>query len=480
MLQTDVLIIGAGAVGTAIARELSKFKLNVLVCDKNDDVGGDASKACSSCVATQATLTPHTLEQQLRQSSHPMVLQLCEDLDIPIHRCGSLTIAVNQEQMAAIPILMERAFDNGVMDNEALTREEILRMEPNLTSSVLGGIYAPRDAQINQFLMVIAQAENAAQNGVEFLLDCPVNGMDVKEGRIQRVITPKGDIQAKWVVNAAGLHCDEIAKMTGDCDFVMYPRKGQFYVIGRDTPVKVEHIIKAVPEKAGHGILVIPTVDGNLLVGPTAENLEDKTERKTTREGLDYVKECAHMLVPWLRFEDTITQFVGVRPARDPDGYSIRVSDKVAGYVEISGIRSTGLTSSLGIAKYAIRQMCSAGLNLERKSDFCGLRKGIVSFADKSDKEKDALIAADYRYGRIICRCEQITESEIVQAIRRPVGARTVDAVKRRVRAGMGRCQGGFCSPLVIDILARELGIDPSRIRKSDDKSYMVYMRENL
>ena len=480
MLQTDVLIIGAGVVGTSIARELSKFKLKIMVCDKNDDVGGDASKACSSCVATQATLTPRTLEQQLRHSSHPMVFQLCEDLDIPILRCGSLTVAVNEEQMAAIPQVMELAYENGVLDNEILTREEILAMEPCLTSSVLGGIYAPRDAQINQFLMVVALAENAAENGVEFLLDCPVTGMEAENGKIRRVMTPKGDIQAKWVVNAAGLYSDEVARMAGDCDFTMHPRKGQFYVIGRDTPVKVGRIVKSIPGPYGHGILISPTVDGTLLIGPTAEDLIDKTDRKTTREGLDDVKAHARMLIPELRFEDAITQFVGIRPARDPDGYHIRVSDKVEGYVEISGIRSTGLTSSPGIAKYTIHQMSKAGLTLERKTDFCGRRKGIVSFGDKTDEEKDALIAEDHRYGRIVCRCEQITESEIVQAIRRPVGARTVDAVKRRVRAGMGRCQGGFCSPLVIEILAKEMGVEPTEIRKRDGKSYMLHRGGSL
>jgi glycerol-3-phosphate dehydrogenase len=277
------------------------------------------------------------------------------------------------------------------------------------------------------------------------------------------------------VINAAGLYCDEIAKMAGDCDFSMHPRKGQFYVIGKDTSVKVEHIIKSIPGESGHGILISPTVDGNLLVGPTAEDLEDKSDHKTTRSGLEYVKECAHRLVPELCFEDTITQFAGLRPAREPDGYHIRLSDRVEGYVEISGIRSTGLTSSLGIAKYTIRMMEQAGLPLRRKSDFCGRRKGIVSFADKTDEEKNTLIMGDSLYGRIICRCEQITESEIVQAIHRPVGARTVDAVKRRVRAGMGRCQGGFCSSLVIDILARELSIDPAEIRKRNGKSYMLY-----
>lgn len=343
-----------------------------------------------------------------------------------------------------------------------------------MSSYHLGGLFSPRDAQISQFMLVIAQAENAVANGVEILLDCQVTGMDVKDGKIDKVITTKGDIKAKWVINCAGLYCDEIAKMVGECDFTVHPRKGQFFVLSKDTPVKVTHTIMSVPTPNSRGTLVIPTVDGNILVGPTAEDLEDKTDKKTTKEGLDFVAKNALALVPELHMEDTITQFVGLRPAREPEGYNILVSEKIKGYVGISGIRSSGLTVSLGIAKYTIHEMQKAGLELKRKEGFIKRREGIVRFADKSDEEKNMLIETDPLYGRVICRCEQITESEIIQAIRRPVGARTVDAVKRRVRAGMGRCQGGFCSPLVIEILARELGISPQEVRKRSGKSYML------
>lgn len=479
MYTTDVLIIGAGAVGTAIARELSKYRLKVMVCDKNDDVGGDASKSCSSCCSTESTVAPFTLESKICQSSRPLFDKLCRDLEIPIHYCGSITPALNREQLAAVPGMLDKAFNNGVYDAEFLHPEELLEMEPALNPGLLGGVYCPRDAQISQFMLVVAQAENAAENGVEFLLDCKVTGMEVSKGKIEKVKTAKGDICAKWVVNAAGLYSDVIAKMVDECDFTVHPRKGQFYVLSKDTPVKVSHIILSIPEKNSRGTLVIPTVDGNILVGPTAEDLEDKEDKKTTREGLDKVAHMARQLVPGLRLEDTITQFVGLRPAREPEGYHILVSEKVRGYVGISGIRSSGLTGSLGIAKYTIHQMQQAGLVLERKHGFHGTRRAIVSFADKSDEEKDRLIQADPGYGRIVCRCEQITESEIVQAIRRPVGAKTLDAVKRRVRAGMGRCQGGFCSPLVIEILARELGIDETEVRKRGSRAFMLEHQED-
>ena len=458
MLKTDILIIGAGAVGTALARELSKFKVRVLVCDKNDDVGGDASKSCSGLTSTSATMPVGTLE--------------CKD--IPIIHCGSIAPVLTDDQMEQVPKLVDRAWQNGVWDYEFLPREDILAMEPTLNPEIKGGIYSPRDSQINQFLMVVAEAENAAENGVEFLLDCEVTGIETGGGRVRRVLTTKGEIEAAWVVNAAGLHCDDIAKMVGECDFSVHPRKGEFYVLGHDTPVKVSHIISSVPTPKTRGVLVIPTTDDNVLVGPTADDVEDKDDRKTTREGLEEVRTKALEMVPGLCFADTITQFVGARPARVPEGYNILVSEKAKGYVGISGIRSTGLTASMALAKYVVHEMQGAGLALERKAGWIRTRRGIVRFGDKTDAEKDALIAKDPRYGNVVCRCEQITEAEIVEAIRRPVGARTLDAVKRRVRAGMGRCQSGFCGPQVLAILARELGIPETEVRKRGVAAYML------
>ena len=478
MYQTDILIIGAGAVGVALAREFSKYKLRIMVCDKNDDVGGDASKSCSSCISTESTVAPFTLESKICQSSRPMYDQICRDLEIPFHICGSITPAINEEQLQMVPAMLKKAFDNGVYDVEYRTREELLTMEPNLNPALLGGIYSPRDAQVNQFMLVIAQAENAAENGVEFLLDCKVLDIQVAAGKITYVKTTKGDIKAKYVINAAGLFCDEIAKMVGECDFTVHPRKGQFYLLASDTPVKVSHIILTVPLPHTRGTLIVPTVDGNILVGPTAEDLEDKEDRKTTKKGLDEVAKQAKLLVPGLHLEDTITQFVGLRPARVPEGYNILISEKVQGYVGISGIRSSGLSGSLGIAKYTLQMMREHGLQLERKQGYVPTRRGIARFADKTNEEKDRLITEDPRYGNIICRCEKITEGEILLAIHRPLGARTVDAVKRRVRAGMGRCQGGFCGPRIIEILSRELGVPAEKVRKRSGESYML-LRED-
>ena len=474
MYKTDILIIGAGAVGVAIARELSKFRIKTMVIDKNDDVGGDASKACSSCISTEFTVAPFTLESKICQASRPLFDQLCQDLEIPHVICGSITLAVNEEQYKMIPTMLKKAFDNGVYDVEFRTKEELLDIEPNLNPNNYGGLYSPRDSQINPFLLVIGQAENAAENGVEFLLDCKVEDIEVSCDYISCVKTTKGDIKAKYVINAAGLYSDDIGKMVGECDFKVHPRKGQFFLLHKDTPVKVSHIILTTPTPKTRGTLVIPTVEGNILVGPTAEDLYDKQDKKVTTEGLEQIKLEARSLVPDLHIEDVITQFVGLRPTREPEGYNILVSKKAKGYVGISGIRSSGLTGSLGIAKYTIQMMRETGLVLERKNNFCAKRKGIIDFSSASDIEKDRLIKIDPLYGNIICRCEQVTESEIIQAIHRPVGARTLDAVKRRVRAGMGRCQGGFCGPKIIEILSRELSIEPEEIRKRDGVSFML------
>ncbi len=473
-MKTDVLIIGAGAVGVAISRELSKYKLKVMVVDKNDDIGGDASKGNSGLTSTSATMPVGSLECMLRTYSHSMIDVMARDLDVPMIHCGSIAPILYPEQFDTVRGLLEKAFLNGVYDYEFYPKEELLEMEPTLNPEILGGIYSPRDSQINQFLMVCAEAENAAENGVEFVLDCKVTGINVANGKVESVETTKGTIEATWVINAAGLFCDEIAKMVDECDFKVHPRKGEFYVLSHDTPTKVSHIISSVPSPKTRGVLVIPTTDNNVLVGPTADDVEDKTDKKTTAEGLASIKEQALRMIPDLHFEDTITQFVGVRPACDPEGYCFKFSEKAKGYVGISGVRSTGLTASLAIAKYVTHGMHEAGLELVRKTGWIRTRRGIVRFADKTDEEKDALIQKDPLYGRIICRCEQITESEIIQAIHRPVGAKTLDAVKRRVRAGMGRCQSGFCAPYVIDIIARELGISPEEVRKRGEKAFML------
>ena len=474
MLKTDVVIIGAGAVGCAIARELSKYKVDVMVVDKREDVGGDASKSNSAIIHTGYDASPGTLESQLVVAANPMYDKLAADMDIPFSRIGAVLPAVTQEQFEQLPAIKEKAFNNRVYDVEYLTAKELLEIEPNLNPEVKGGLYIPRESIIDPFILVQAYAENANANGASFLLNTEVTGITVEEGKIRAVQTTAGEIRADYVVNAAGLYCDDIAAMVGKADYKVVARRGQFFILDRNTSCKVNHIVLPIPTKITKGKLMCPTIHGNMLVGPTAEDLDNKTDKSVTKEGLDSIVADVTRLVPQVNIRETITQYSGLRPNRNPEGLHVDTYEDIYGYVNLSGVRSTGLTLSASMGKYVAQVLRDMGLPMEFKENFIWKRKGIPRFRELPEEEREELIRQDPRYGTIICRCETVTEGEIVEAIRRPLGARSVDAVKRRARAGMGRCQGGFCGPRVIEILARELGIPAEEVNKNIKGSYMI------
>lgn len=474
MKKTDIVIIGAGAVGSALARELAKYKLDVTVVEKNEDLGGDSSKSNSAIIHTGYDAKPGTLESQLVVAANPMYDKITKDLDIPFSRIGALLPAFTQEQFEQLPALKHKAMLNRVYDIEYLTGEQMLKMEPNLNPEVKGGLYIPRESIIDPFLLCIALAENAADNGVHFLLGTKCTGIKVEEGAVTTVQTTAGDIQTKYVINAAGLYCDEIAGYVGKADYYVTPRKGQFYILDKNTSCRVGMIILPIPTKVTKGKLMCPTIHGNMLVGPTAEDMLDKEDKSTNAAGLESIATDVRKMIPNVNLRDTITQYSGLRAQRNPEGLNIDVYDDLKGYVNISGVRSTGLTGSVAIAKYVVDLMIEGGMHAEFKTDFNPIRKGTPIFAELSNEERAALIAKDPRYGNVICRCETVTEGQICDAIHRTLGARSVDGVKRRLRAGMGRCQGGFCGPRVIEILARELGITPEEVRKNDPGSEML------
>jgi glycerol-3-phosphate dehydrogenase len=468
MYQTDIVIVGAGVVGAAIARELSKYRVNVIVVDKRDDVGGDASKSNNSLIGDGADAAAGSLEAQMLRIGSRMMEHVAHLLDVPFNRCGAIMPAVTQSQFEALPAIMKQAFDTENYHLELMSPKEILEMEPAINPKVAGGIWKPLDAVVNPFVYVVAMAENAAENGVEFLLDAEVTDINVINGKIDSVETTKGPIRTRCVINAAALFSDDIAGMVGERDFVVTPRKGQFFILDKNTSVKVSHVISPIPTPAeGRGKVVLPTTEGNLLLGPTAEDLEDKEDHSATAEGMMDVEESVLAMVPGLRMEDVIHVHCGVRPYKHPEGYEIALSKKTFGYLSVTGVRSSGVTGSQGIAKYAVRRLLEAEVPfaLERKKDFRSRRKGIARFAGAGEERRKEMAAADPNYGNVVCRCETVTEAEILEAIRRPVGARTIDAVKRRVRPGMGRCQGGFCGPRVLEILARELGVPIDEVR---------------
>ena len=474
MNKTDVVIIGAGAVGCAIAHELSKYNVKVTVVEKNEDVGGCASKSNSAIIHTGYDAAPGTLESQLVVAANPMYDDLCKDLDIPFKRIGAILPAVTDEQFERLPEIKEKAFRNHVYDVEFKTGKELLEMEPELNPEVKGGLYIPRESIIDPFIFVQALAENAAENGVEFVLNAKVTDIKTENGKIKSVVTTKGEIETKYVINSAGLYCDEIAEMVGKADYKVVARKGQFYILDKNTSCQVEHIILPIPTKVTKGKLMCPTIHGNMLVGPTAEDQPSKVDKCTSSEGLESIANDVRNMIPNVNLRETITQYSGLRPNRNPEGLHFDMYDDLEGYVNLSGVRSTGLTLSLSMGEYVVQQMLYHGADFKLRSDYKSKRKGIVKFSEQTKEVQNELIKENPLYGNVICRCETVTEAEIVDAIHRPVGARSVDAIKRRVRAGMGRCQGGFCGPKVIEILARELGVSTDEINKNIDGSYMV------
>lgn len=474
VIKTDVLVIGAGAVGCAIARELTKYCVKVLVVDQNEDVGGDASKSNSAIIHTGYDASPGSLESELVVAANPMYDRLTRELDVPFSRIGGILPAFNDEQFEKLPVLKHKAFQNRVYDVEYLTGEQLLEREPNLNPEVKAGLYIPRESIIDPFLFVVAMAENAKENGADFLLSTKVTGIRVEDGKVVGAQTTAGDIEAGYIVNAAGLHCDDIAEMVGKNDYYVNPRRGQFYILDKNTSCKVNHIVLPIPTKVTKGKLMCPTIHGNMLVGPTAEDLTDKCDASTTADGLASIETDVRRLIPNVNLRDTITQYSGLRPNRNPEGLHVDTYEDVKHYVNLSGVRSTGLTASVSLGKYVAETLVGIGMPPEFNSHFNPIRKGIPRFHEMSREEQAELISENPLYGRIICRCETITEGEIVAAIHRPIPARSMDAIKRRLRAGMGRCQGGFCGPKVLEILSREQKCSIDELNKRQTGSYMV------
>ena len=463
-IDTEVLIIGAGAIGTALARELSRYKVDVIVVDGRNDVGGDASKSNSAIVHTGFDAEPGSLESELVVHANPMFDELCAKLDIPFLRCGAILVATTDEEERQLPLIMKKAEANMVPDVTYLTGEKILEMEGDVTSDVRGGLHIPRESIIDPFILVVAQAENAAQNGVAFQTPCEIRSLEFRNEFI--AFHDRGEIRAKYLVNAAGLGADTISGYLGIEDYTMHPRRGQFHVLDRAANLNVKRIILPVPTKLTKGKLITPTIHGNWLIGPTAEELEDRSAYQTTREGMTDIIEGVRKLVPAVDPSTAITQYAGLRPVRAPGGYSIRAFPHLPGYLELSGIRSTGVSSSPAVARHCLRTLLEMGMTDELDDGYVQTRDGIPRFRDLDVNIKDRLIGENPLYGRIVCRCETITEAEIVEAIRRVPGAKDIDGIKRRVRAGLGRCQGGFCGTRIPGILARELEISQLEVTK--------------
>lgn len=466
----DVVIIGAGVSGCAIARELSRKKADILVLERAEDVCCGTSKANSAIIHAGYDAKHGSLMAKLNVQGSRMMPQLAKELDFHYKMNGSLVVMVNEEDRPNLMKLYENGVANGVEGLQIVEREELREMEPNISDEAVAALYAPTGAIVCPFGLTYALAENAAKNGVQFRFDSEVTDIRRMDGG-WRVTTSQGIVEAKTVVNAAGVHGDEIHNMVSDQKMTIIPRRGDYFLLDRTTEGFVKHTIFQLPGKLGKGVLVAPTVHGNTIVGPTAIDIEDKDDTATTQEGLDSVRVKSGMAVKNLPLKQTITSFAGLR-AHDPR-HEFFIGEVCPGFVDCAGIESPGLSSAPAIG-VMVAEIVESILHLENDPDFDGTRKGILDPKSLSFEERAALIQENPAYGTVICRCETVTEGEIIDAIHRVPGARSIDGVKRRTRAGMGRCQGGFCGPKVMEILSRELGVPMDTITKSGGASRMI------
>lgn len=468
----DVIIIGAGVSGCASARELSRYKARICVLEKAEDVCCGTSKANSAIAHAGYDAPVGSLMARLNVQGSQMMEQLSKELDFEFKRIGSLVLCRTQEDRPKLQELYDRGVANGVEGLRIVEQEELRTMEPNISDDAVAALYAPTAGIVCPFGMNIAFAENACANGVEFKFDTEVQGVHKTE-KGWAVATNQGQFEGRCVVNAAGVYADTIHNMVSDKKIKITPRRGDYCLLDKSAGNHVSSVIFALPNKYGKGILVSPTVHGNLLVGPTAIDIEDKEGVNTTREGLDQVLERAGESVKNLPMRSVITSFAGLRAHEENHEFIIGEVEDAAGFVDCAGIESPGLTASPAIGMM-VADIVRDLLNLEENPEFTGTRQGILNPDDLSVTERKELIRRNPAYGNIICRCEMITEGEIIDAIRRPLGAKSLDGVKRRTRAGMGRCQAGFCSPRVMEILARERGVQISDITKSGGGSKIV------
>lgn len=468
----DVVIIGSGVSGTASARELSRYEGKICVVEKEEDVCCGTSKANSAIVHAGYDAQEGSLMAKLNVRGNELMEKLSEDLDILFERIGSLVVCLSEEDMPGLKALYDRGIANGVKDLRILDREEVHEMEPNLTAEVCAALYAPTAGIVCPFGLNLALAENACENGVEFKFNTEVKGIRRLEYGWE-LLTDRGNIRTRAVVNAAGVYADYFHNMVSERKIHITPRRGEYCLLDKTAGEHVKHTIFALPGKYGKGILVSPTVHGNLLLGPTALDIEEREGTNTSTAGLSEVIKKAALNVKDLPFGQVITSFAGLRAHEDGHEFIIGEVDGADGFFDCAGVESPGLTSCPAIGELVAEQV-SRKLRLKKKKHFIAKRKGIFHPDSLSLEERNALIRENPAYGTIICRCERITEGEILDAIHRPLGARSVDGVKRRIRAGMGRCQGGFCGPKVMEILCRELGEDMQQITKAGGASYMV------
>lgn len=469
----DVLIIGAGVIGGSIFRELTKYNLKVSVLEKENDVSMGTTKANSAIIHAGFDPDPESVVAKYNVRGNEMYEGICKELDVPFKRNGAMVVAFAEENMATLETLYKKGVKMGVKGLRLLNKEETLKKEPNLNDTVVGALYAPTSGIVCPFQYTIALFENAVSNGGELYLESEVVSIEKNDG-IFFVKTKDGkEFKARYVVNAAGVYADEVHNMIAKEKFSIRPRTGEYIVFDKSQGRLFNSTIFPCPSKMGKGILVSPTVHGNLFIGPNAVDIDDKENKSTTQLGLDEIKKAANITTSKINYRESIRNFAGLRAISSTGDFIIEENDDEKGFIDVAGIKSPGLTCAPAIAEDVVKILKEAGLDLERKTNFISRRKQI-RFMDLSVDERNELIKENPQYGNIVCRCESITEGEIVDAINRSFGQISIDGVKRRCRPGMGRCQGGFCSPKVLDIIAREKNISKEDVNLDKKDSFVL------
>ncbi|MCR4397747.1 MAG: NAD(P)/FAD-dependent oxidoreductase [Firmicutes bacterium] len=471
----DVVIVGGGIVGAMIAREISRYLVKTALLEKEMDVAGGSTKANSAIIHAGFDPEPGTLKASLNVKGAALYPGIAGELGVEYTQSGSLVVAIGEEEAPVLEVLLERGKRNGVAALEIVGKDRLFRMEPGLSRAAVAALFAPSAGIICPFRLAIAAAENAVCNGVRLFRDCAVTGVVLEGSRVKGVETTRGFFACDYVVNAAGVHADEVARSAGDDSISIRPRRGQYHVLDKAHAGLVTRVVFPVPTKVSKGIVVTPTIDGNVLIGPTAEDIDDKEDTTTTEAGLADVVTGAARLVPGVVDAlPPITQYSGLRAVEKSGDFVVAASPVVSGLVNAAGIQSPGLSAAPAIAEMVLEILREQGLKTPPNPGFNPERKTRRRFAVSSDAERDIAASARADCGHIVCRCESVTRAEVVDALRGPLGAVTLDGVKRRTRAGMGRCQGGFCTPRIIPIVAAELGVRPEDLLKNEPGSRLL------
>lgn len=470
MERYDAIVVGAGVVGSAVARELSRRRGNFLVVEKALDVCEGTSKANSAIIHAGFDAEPGTMKAKMNVKGNRMMDQLAEELDIPFKRVGAFVVCFSEEELPKLQELYDRGVKNGVSGMKLLTGDQARALEPNLSEEVAGALLAETSGIVCPFELTLGMAESAAKNGVKFSFDTQVTGLE-RNGDGWTLHTSQGDLETRVVVNAAGVHSDELHNLVCEEKLHITPRRGEYCLLDRTAGGHVSHTVFQLPGKYGKGVLVSPTVHGNLLLGPTAKDIEEKEDTATTGAGLAEVLEKSALGVKNIPTRQVITSFSGLRAHEDGDDFVL--GESAEGFFDAAGIESPGLTSAPAIGEY-LAGLIAQKLGLPENPEFDPIRKGVPKLKEMDPEKRAEMIRKNPAYGQIICRCEEVSQGEILDAIHGILGAKTLDGVKRRTRAGMGRCQAGFCSPRVMDLLSKELSLDLTQVRKSGKQSQIV------